>query len=95
MMDGAAEIAEILSHQIEALARELLPGGHREGQEWRCGSLAGEAGYSLGVHLTGAKEAQVVKTSANNGWQEEIDYFLRCIESGKRPTVTTPKDASA
>src|SRR5690606_27386100 len=33
----------------------LLPNGKREGQEWRAGSLDGEAGKSLGVHLTGAK----------------------------------------
>jgi len=31
------------------------PAGHREGHEWRCGSIAGEPGNSLGVHLTGSK----------------------------------------
>src|SRR5262249_21993262 len=34
---------------------DLLPGGHREGREWRVGSLAGEDGSSLGVHRSGVK----------------------------------------
>lgn len=33
----------------------LLPQGKREGSEWRAGSTDGEAGKSLGVHLTGQK----------------------------------------
>jgi hypothetical protein len=51
----AAKIASALADRIEALAFELLPGGHREGHEWRAGSVAGEAGSSLGVHLVGRK----------------------------------------
>ena len=49
------QVAALLAGRIEALAPELLAGGKREGREWRAGSLAGEAGQSLGVHLTGAK----------------------------------------
>lgn len=45
------ELAAMLAARIEPLARELLPAGHREGSEWRCGSVAGEPGRSLGVHL--------------------------------------------
>jgi hypothetical protein len=52
---GAADIARILAGNIERLVVDLLPGGHREGHEWRCASVAGDAGHSLGVHLTGAK----------------------------------------
>lgn len=44
-----------LAARSEALARELLPHGVREGHEWRVGSLAGEAGRSLAVHLGGGK----------------------------------------
>jgi hypothetical protein len=52
---NAAEISRLLAQNIEALARELMPNGHKEGAEWRCGSVAGEAGDSLGVHLRGHK----------------------------------------
>jgi hypothetical protein len=51
----AAEISRLLADRVDVLALDLLPGGHREGHEWRAGSLAGEPGSSLGVHLYGQK----------------------------------------
>lgn len=51
----ARDIARMLAGRASQLASELLPGGKRDGHEWRCGSLGGERGQSLGVHLTGEK----------------------------------------
>ncbi len=51
----AADLAAMLSRDVEAVAQMLLPNGKREGHEWRVGSLDGEAGKSMGVHLTGQK----------------------------------------
>jgi twinkle protein len=51
----AAELAAMLARDAEGVARMLLPHGKREGHEWRVGSLDGEAGKSMGVHLTGQK----------------------------------------
>ncbi len=51
----AREVSALLAGQAEALCRHLLPGGRREGAEWRCGSVQGEPGKSLGVHLKGPK----------------------------------------
>jgi twinkle protein len=51
----ASEISRLLGAQAEAVVRELLPQGKRAGHEWKCGSLSGEPGDSLGVHLTGDK----------------------------------------
>jgi hypothetical protein len=51
----AADISRALADRITSLAPELLPGGHREGREWRAGSVRGEAGHSLGVHLAGER----------------------------------------
>src|SRR5204862_802728 len=51
----APDIARLLAGRIDQLVRDLLPAGHREGHEWRCGSIGGEPGNSLGVHLTGSK----------------------------------------
>lgn len=51
----AAELAALLARDAEGVAKMLLPQGKRDGQEWRAGSLDGEAGKSLGVHLTGQK----------------------------------------
>ncbi len=43
------EIVDRLSGNIGALCEYLLPNGRREGGEWRCGSVQGEPGKSLGV----------------------------------------------
>ena len=53
----------------------------------------GREGKILMLHEAGAKEAEIVKTSIENGWQQEIEYFLACVQDGKRPTVTTAADA--
>ncbi len=45
----------MLAARAPALAAELLPHGRRDGVEWRCGSLAGEAGQSLAVRLYGER----------------------------------------
>jgi hypothetical protein len=49
------QVASLLAARIQTLAPELLRAGKRDGHEWRCGSLAGDPGQSLAVHLTGAK----------------------------------------
>jgi twinkle protein len=49
------EIADFLARSAEEVAKHLLPGGKRDGHEWRCGSVSGESGKSLGVHLRGDK----------------------------------------
>lgn len=49
------EIAHRLAQDAEGFCRWLLPNGRREGAEWRVGSVEGEPGKSLGVHLTGEK----------------------------------------
>lgn len=54
-MMRASEIAAMLANQAETVAAMLLPGGKREGHEWRAGSVGGEHGKSLGVRLTGNK----------------------------------------
>lgn len=45
----------LLAGRAEALCSALLPLGVREGAEWRIGSVAGEAGRSMGVRLTGPR----------------------------------------
>lgn len=54
-MRDARGLARLLAARAPALAAELFPHGRREGQEWRCGSLAGEPGRSFAVHLTGQR----------------------------------------
>src|SRR5205085_4293463 len=49
-IDFPALAAELLA-RAEQLAAEWLPGGRRDGAEWRCGSLRGEPGDSFAVNV--------------------------------------------
>ena len=51
----AKELSERLAKQAENFARFLYPQGKKSGNEWCVGSLQGEAGNSLKIHLKGAK----------------------------------------
>lgn len=52
-MGDIVSIKQSLQSRVLAVAEMLLPGGKRDGQEWRAGSVSGEKGQSLGVHLSG------------------------------------------
>lgn len=54
-MGDIHSIKQALQSRVQAVAEMLLPGGKREGQEWRAGSTSGDQGQSLGVHLSGDK----------------------------------------
>lgn len=54
-MSDITTIKRMLADRAQAVAEMLLPGGRKEGQEWRAGSINGEKGQSLGVHLGGEK----------------------------------------
>ncbi len=49
------EIKMSLARRAQDVAEYLLPNGVKERNEWRAGSLDGERGQSLGVHLAGGK----------------------------------------
>jgi hypothetical protein len=73
------EVARALARRVDQLAVDLLPGGHREGHEWRAGSTAGEAGDSLGVHLAGAK-AGVWSDFATGECGDALDLVRAVLE---------------
>src|SRR5690348_7811442 len=54
-MADITEIKRMLADRAQFVAEMLLPGGRKEGAEWRAGSVGGEKGQSLGVHLSGPK----------------------------------------
>jgi twinkle protein len=49
------EVKAGLNARVRSVAKHLLPNGVEKSHEWRVGSLDGEAGQSLGVHLSGVK----------------------------------------
>lgn len=61
------EISQRLARDAEGVCAMLLPNGKREGHEWRVGSVQGERGQSLGVHLAGEKAGVWRDFSADHG----------------------------
>jgi twinkle protein len=54
-MADILEIKRLLASSAQSVAEMLLPGGRKNGPEWECGSIRGEKGESLKVHLAGPK----------------------------------------
>lgn len=52
---SVTEIVQSMKDRAEEIARCLLPNGRLVGREWEVGSVAGEAGRSLKVCVSGAK----------------------------------------
>ena len=50
---SAGALASALAERVEQVCRNYLPGGGQAGNYWQAGSVAGEKGRSLYVHLTG------------------------------------------
>ncbi|HEX4045431.1 MAG TPA: toprim domain-containing protein [Gammaproteobacteria bacterium] len=51
----AKEISEMLAKNALFVSRDLFPNGKQRGAEWCIGSMRGEAGDSLKIHLKGSK----------------------------------------
>jgi hypothetical protein len=83
MQHDAGSLSRLLAGHIHALVRELLPSGRREGAEWRCGSLAGERGQSLGIHLTGSR-AGVWADFSSGERGDALDLVAQALYRGDR-----------
>lgn len=71
----ARELSQALAERAAQVAEYLLPNGKKKGQEWKAGSVAGEPGDSLGVHLTGTKSG-VWRDFAQDIGGDLIDLFM-------------------
>ncbi len=54
------ELSAALAGRAEEICRAYLPGGKRTGNYWQAGSVAGERGRSLYVHLAGGRRGRWV-----------------------------------
>ena len=64
----AAELAQMLAQQAEAVCRHYLPAGRREGRYWLVGDVHNMPGRSLFVRLTGGSTGK----GAAGRWQEYV-----------------------
>lgn len=81
----------MLAARAPDLARELLPGGVKDGPEWRCGSLAGEPGRSFALRLSGER-AGIWCDFASGEAGDALDLVAQCACGGdKRAAVRWAK----
>lgn len=76
-MADITEIKRMLADRAQAVAEMLLPGGRKDGPEWRAGSVGGEKGQSLGVHLVGPK-AGVWQDFQSGEGGDLLDLWVAC-----------------
>lgn len=86
-----SEISKMLAGRAEPVCRMLLPNGKREGAEWRCGDLTGNAGKSLGVHLDGPK-AGIWADFASDAKGDLLDLWAACRNVSVKEAYRQAKD---
>lgn len=62
----------------EALVSAWLPGGKREGREWKCADLGGKRGHSFSVNLSTGKWAEF-NGSENGGSGHDLTGLYACV----------------
>ena len=89
-MTDITNIKRMLAERAQEVASMLLPNGKRDCDEWRVGSIDGEAGKSLGVHLRGNK-AGVWSDFASGDSGDLIDLWGRVRACGLSETLAQVK----
>jgi twinkle protein len=74
---NANEIARLLADRAGDVAPHLLPGGKKQGPEWKAGSVSGEAGQSLSVRISGEKRG-VWSDFATGDKGDLLDLWAAC-----------------
>ena len=88
----ASELAAMLAKDVGRVAEFLCPGGKREGSEYRCGSVQGGPGDSLGVHLTGTKAGVWKDFSADAKGGDLIGLWMQARNVSLRDAMREAAD---
>jgi hypothetical protein len=78
-------VAELLGDRLEALCRDILAAGHYAPgrRAWRCGSVLGEAGSALRVHLSGPRRGRWTDFKSGLGG-DTLDLVTQVVCGGDR-----------
>lgn len=81
----AGQISRMLAERAESIATSLFPNGQREGAEWCVGSVDGEKGKSLKVHLRGDKAGKWADFATGQGG-DLLDLYC-AVKGADLPTA--------
>jgi twinkle protein len=74
----AKEVSQLLADKALSVSEYLLPNGRKNGNEWCCGSINGEEGQSLKVHLSGSKAGVWKDFSDQDKGGDLLDLWAAC-----------------
>lgn len=79
-----SELSAMLSQQVDSVVPAILPHAVREGHEWRVGSVYGEAGRSLAIHRSGARQGVWCDFSSNDLRGDIMDLIAHAVCGGDK-----------
>jgi len=85
------QISQMLASRVEEVCAWLLPGGRRNGAEYRCASVSGGDGDSLGVNLMGKPGVWKDFAGSEKGG-DLIDLIMAAHGVNKGEAVRAAKD---
>lgn len=80
------EIKAKLTEDVQRVVDKLLPNGKRVGQEWEVGSISGESGKSLKVHMIGSKAGMWSDFASGEGG-DLIGLWMACRGLGAAEAI--------
>lgn len=90
-MINASDLKRMVALRAEEFCRDLFPAGKKVGAEFQVGSLNGDAGDSLSVHLAGER-AGVWKDFAGTEKGDFIQLWMEAKQCGFRDAFRAIKD---
>src|SRR5258707_4826014 len=74
---NARELSALMADNATTVAEHLLPQGKKVAKEWKVGSVAGEAGQSMSICLSGAKRG-VWKDFSTGASGDMLELWVQC-----------------
>lgn len=90
-MADVGQIKTQLANRAESIAHQLLPNGKKHGNEWCVGSINGEEGQSLKVHIRGDKAGIWNDFAVGNGG-DLLDLYCAVTGSDLATALKWAKD---
>ena len=88
---NANEIKDAMAKDAEGVCRYLFPNGNISGGEFYIGSLQGEAGKSMRIHLTGSKAGVWADFSSGEGGSNLLELWKQAKQISFAEALTEAK----
>jgi len=91
-MKSISEISQLLANRTEQVCQILLPGGQQKGGFWIAGSVEGEEGKSLQVHLDGDHQGKWRDWAESELRGDLVDLWMKSKGFTAKEALTEIRD---